>query len=371
MIKLLYILSHINKANEFEWFIERIDKSKFELQFISINNTEKTALHEFCNQYKIPFHHIQYHSKKDVPKAIFQTYKLIKNIKPNIVHAQLFEAGLIGITAAWLAGIKHRIYTRHYSNYHHKYAPSGVKFDKWINSKATHIVSITQMVSDILINKENVPAKKITLIYHGFPFEKFQNISDERIAKVKQIHQIPLNKKVVGVVSKYMKLKGIQYIIPAFKKLLEERNDLHLVLANANGDYKSEIQHQLQQLPQNTYTEINFEQDNAALFKCFDVFVHVPIDAESEAFGQIYIESLLTQIPSIFTLSGVAPEIIKHEENALVVPFQNSDAIYNAMKRLLSDNSLGETLKKNGLKTANQFSIENKISALENLYLNL
>ena len=105
----------------------------------------------------------------------------VKKIKPNIVHAQLFEAGLIGISAAWLAGIKYRIYTRHYSNYHHKFAPSGIKYDKWINSKSTHIVSITKMVSDILIQKENVSPEKITLIYHGFPFDNFNNISEERI----------------------------------------------------------------------------------------------------------------------------------------------------------------------------------------------
>ena len=32
MIKLLYILSHIDKANEFEWLIERINDSEFQLE---------------------------------------------------------------------------------------------------------------------------------------------------------------------------------------------------------------------------------------------------------------------------------------------------------------------------------------------------
>ena len=371
MIKLLYILSHIDKANEFEWLIERLDKTQFQLEIISLHTKEDTALNKFCKQHQIPFQHIYYQYKKDVPKAIFKTYRLIQKIKPDIVHAQLFEGGLIGITAAWLARIKHRIYTRHYSNYHHKFAPSGVKYDKWINSKSTHIISITKMVSDILIQKENVSPEKITLIYHGFPFDNFNNISEERIKMVKQNHYIPEHKKIIGVISRYTFWKGIQDIIPAFRKLLAENADLHLVLANAHGDYKNEIHQLLNELPKDAYTEILFEQDNAALFKCFDVFVHAPIDTESEAFGQIYIEALLVGIPSVFTLSGIANEIIRDKENALVVPHQNSEAIYEAMKLLLKDEQLCSKIKQTGLQTAQQFSIENKINALENLYFTL
>lgn len=369
MISILYILSQIDKANEFEWLIEGIDKTKFQLSFISLHNKENTALHQFCIEHKIPFYHLHYQTKKDIPKAIYKTYKIIKKTNPNIVHAQLFEGGLVGITAAWLADIKHRIYTRHYSNYHHKYAPNGVKYDKWINAKATQIVSITKMVSNILIEKENVPKEKITLIHHGFPFQNFQNISEDRILNVKQKHKIPLNKKIIGVISRYTFWKGVQDTIPAFQKLVEEKDEVHLVLANANGDYKNEIQKQLQQLPKECYTEILFEQDNAALFKCFDIFIHVPIDAESEAFGQIYIEALLSQIPSVFTLSGIANEIIEGRKNALVVPYQNSDAISHAINELLSNNDLCKNMIANGLITAQKFSIENKIKALENLYL--
>ncbi len=368
MKKILNIFCNTDKANEFEWALGRINNTKYQLIVLSLYTTEQTALHQFCDAHNIPFYHIYFKDKKNVPTAILKTYLLIKRLNPNIVHAQLFEAGLIGITSAWMAGIKHRVYTRHYSDYHHKYAPSGAKYDKWINSKSTHIVSITKMVSDILIKKESVSPDKITLIYHGFPFDRFRNISYERIFRLKQKYHIPENKKIIGVISRYTFWKGVQDIIPAFLKIHTEQPNTHLVLANAKGDYAKEIQTLLKELPKESYTQIDFEQDNAALFKCFDIFVHVPIDAESEAFGQIYIESLLTEIPSIFTLSGIALEIIKDNENALVVPYQNPDAIYQAIKRLLIEESLREKLKTNGLKTTEIFDIDNKISSLEQLY---
>lgn len=371
-IHITYIVSQIDKALEFEWVAELLNKNRFQLSFISINNTKDTALYYYCQKNSIPFYHINFRNKVDVFTSTFQTYRLLVKIKPNIVHAHLFEGGLIGITAAWLAGINTRIYTRHYSNYHHKYAPNGVKFDKWINAKATHIISITQMVTDILILKEKVPANKITLIHHGFPIENFLSCSEERITNLKLKNQIPSYKKNIGVVSKYMFLKGLQDIIPAFQQLYKENKNVHLVLANAHGDYKIEIKKLLNQLPNESYTEILFEKDNVALFKCFDIFIHAPIDIESEAFGQIYIEALLTETPSIFTISGIAADIIIDKKNAIVIPYQNTQAIYDAMKLLLSENQeLIAKLKLNGLEIAKEFSIEKKISALEKLYTTL
>lgn len=369
MILIVHIISHIDKALEFEWLIERIDKRQFKLSFISINDTSDTALHRFCEQHQILFYHIPYYSKKDTFIATKKVYQILRKTKPNIVHAHLFEGGLIGITAAWLAKIKHRIYTRHYSNYHHKYAPSGVKFDKWVNNKSTHIIAITQMVKDILVQQENVSEQKITIIHHGFPIDHFLTCTNERITNLKLSHQIPFDKKIIGVISRYTFWKGVQDIIPAFQQLYEKDKNIHMVLANANGDYKKEIQELLLQLPKDAYTEILFEKDNVALFYSFDVFIHCPIDAYSEAFGQIYIEALLCQIPSIFTKSGIGSEIAIDKETCMVVPYQDTNAITTAVQSVLTDEDLRIHIKENGLAIAKKFTIENKVKALENLYL--
>jgi len=370
-VKLIYIVSNIDKANEFEWLIESLNHAKYELSFVSIHTHQETALSVYCAQHKIPFYHIHYASKKNILRAIFQLYKLLRTIKPSIVHAHLFEGGLIGITAAWLAKIKHRIYTRHYSNYHHKYFPNGLKYDKWINSKSTHIVSISKLVSSILIEKEGIKPEKISLIHHGLKFDTFQHIDSTRIKEIKKRHHIPTDKTVIGIVSRYIELKGVQHIIPAFKKYNQENPNSHLVLANAKGDYADVVQQLLQTLPKDSYTEIEFENDNAALFKSFDVFIHTPIDNESEAFGQIYIEAFLAEVPCIFSLSGIANEIVEDEVNALVVPHQNSEAIYNSLIELIKDADLQQKLVQNGKQTANEFTFERKLKALESLYSSL
>ena len=143
-----------------------------------------------------------------------------------------------------------------------------------------------------------------------------------------------------------------------------------MILANANGNYKSEIKNLLSQLPTKSYLEIPFEEDIFSLYHLFDIFIHVPINKEIEAFGQTYVEALAAGVPSIFTLSGVASEFIKNGENALVVDYQNSDEIYEALKRLLRGNNLRSKIIKNGITSVNQFQVKIMIKNLETLYKN-
>jgi glycosyltransferase involved in cell wall biosynthesis len=368
-IRVTYILYEINKALAFEWIVDHIDKNRFELSFISIGAEKNSALEKFCAARNVPFYPVSYSSKKDVPAAVFQTFRALKKLKPDVVHAHIFEGGLIGMLAAKAAGIKKRIYTRHYSTYHHTYAPSGVKYDRIINALATTVIAISENVRRILIDKENVDPRKIVLIHHGFDLSLFTDVSAQRIGEVKQKHNPSHKRPVIGVVSRYTQWKGIQYILPAFRKLLDDYPDALLMLSNAKGEYKAQIKQLLASLPLGSFCEIEFEPDNAALFTLFDVFVHVPVDKEIEAFGQIYIEALAVGIPSVFTLSGIAGEFIRDRENALIVDYQSPDEIHAAIKMLLNDEALRRELIRNGKKELEaKFSLPLMITKLQDLY---
>ncbi|MBK9329855.1 MAG: glycosyltransferase family 4 protein [Sphingobacteriales bacterium] len=366
--RITYILFQINKALAFEWIIDHIDKSRFELSFISIAVPENSPLEQFCSDRKMPFYRIDYQGKKDMPAAIYKTYAILRAIKPDAVHCHIFEANIIGLSAAWLAGVKKRIFTRHHSTFHHTTSPKGIKYDRYCNRLATHIIAISENVKNILIVKEQVPPEKVFLIHHGFDLPLFNDVSDKRLERIRQKYNRNNRHPVIGVISRYTEWKGIKYVLSAYRELLVKYPNALLVLANAKGE-DEEIRLTITKFPKETYTEIVFEQDNAALFKLFDVFVHVPIDAEIEAFGQIYVEALAVGVPSIFTMSGIACEFIRHRENALVVEFQNSAQIYESICDILGHKELRDKLSINGKKDVEQlFSLPLMIHKLEKIY---
>jgi len=366
-LKVLYIISDIDKALAFEWVALGLSR-KFDLSFVVMGKSG-SEFSIFLKTHDIRFHEI---SNEKYPSKLSKwlcVFKILKKEKPSIVHTHLWQANILGLSSAWVLRIKKRIYTRHHALIHYNEFPTGLKWDKLCNRMATHIIAISNNVKNILIDKDKVNSKKVFLIPHGFDLSYFQNVESDEITRLQEKYKIsPDFYPVVGVISRYEKWKGIQFIIPAFKELRKKYPKAHLILVNAHGNYSENIRGMLQSLSSSSYTEILFESNLAELYKLYDVFVHIPVDGESEAFGQTYVEALASGVPSVFTLSGIAPEFIIHEKNALVVQFENSMDVFKSIERILENSELRTHLIAEGIESANLFSLSNMISQLEQLY---
>jgi glycosyltransferase involved in cell wall biosynthesis len=132
---------------------------------------------------------------------------------------------------------------------------------------------------------------------------------------------------------------------------------------------QEELFKQLSQFDRKQYCTIKFEKDLYSLYQLFDVFVHVPIDEHSEAFGQTYVEALAAGVPCVFTLSGIASEFVRDRENAIVVVYKNTDEIYNGIRLILENPDLKNKLIANGRNDVmKQFDVIKMINSLEALY---
>jgi glycosyltransferase involved in cell wall biosynthesis len=75
-------------------------------------------------------------------------------------------------------------------------------------------------------------------------------------------------------------------------------------------------------------------------------------------------------IPLIATKSGIGNEILINNDNSIVVPYKNSEAIYKAIALLFSDSELKNKITNNAKNTvAQKFEIHVMIEKLETIYL--
>lgn len=369
MCKVTYILSDIDRAIAFEWIVEGLSREDVSLSFILLNSSD-SYIEKWLRERKIPCYFIRIKTKKDIISGFFKVIRILRKIKPDIVHSHLFKANLVGLSAAWILRIKKRIYTRHHSTFHQDYHPEAVKWDKLANFLATDVIAISGNVRNTLISNEHVSPQKIQLIPHGFDLRAFEDASHTDLLEIKSKYNLVENDSpVVGVVARFIRWKGIQYIIPAFKKFLNPYPNAVLILANANGPDKSFLEELLKhQIPSKNYREIGFEKDLFLLYKMFDLYIHVPIDNKIEAFGQTYVESLAAGVPGIFTLSGIANDFIQDRKNALVVNYKNSDEIFDAMLTLMTNEQLKKSLINEGRNSVKQFDLPIFINNLNALY---
>ena len=205
---------------------------------------------------------------------------------------------------------------------------------------------------------------KIKLIEHGFKLTQFNSISKDRVDALRLKYRLPQDKTVIACISKYIEWKGVEYVVRSFKAINQQNPNTHLLLANASGIYKSAIERELAQLPEGSFTEIVFEDDLFALYQLIDIFVHVPINSAIEAFGQTYIEALAAEVPSIFTLSGIANDFIVHRKNALVVDYKDVEGISKAIMELMNDSNLKQQLIAQGRKDVDRYGFDNMIQSM-------
>lgn len=364
-MNICYIISDINKAVFFEHTALLLRKHGIETDFILINS-KQTSLDDFLINNGFRVNYLNVKSIKNSFKAILQCKKYLKNM--DIVHCHLGTANWVGLWAAKLVGIKKRIYTRH-TGEPVKYSSKEKIIDKIQNSLATDIVAISENVREILL-KQHVNPNKISLIHHGFDLNRFLNPNQEEVTRIK--HQYNPNQQypVIGVIARWMEGKGIQYIISAYKKILKDYPNAKLCLFNAseNGDYSKELNQLLSELPKSSFEIIEFEENVYDLYQLFDIYIHVPINASYEAFGQTYVEALAAGIPSIFTLSGIAREFI-NEKNAIIVAFKDENHIFEGIEKILNNEYFKSQLIQQGKKDVFKlFGLNTYIQNLIKLY---
>ena len=385
-IKLTYIFTHHIRWVQFEWVAKYSDRSLFDIDYIILNLGDPMI--DFLESMNIPYTTTSYNDYTKTPEVVKFIYdRLIEN-KTDIVHTRWFAGHIAGLQAAYYANVPVRVYTREHP---------GIKWKRHARSKyeliwefATNAIAVTDHVKAGMIS-DGVPEHKISKIPSGFDITEYENIDPERIKKLQDKYLKGRSGPIVGVAARYVEWKGIEYTIEAFKKVREVYPNAFLVLAGTHTDtanIKEQFQkitkdsinappsrdamnivEKLSELPADSYVEIYFEEDLFALFKLFDIFVHVPISPIREAFGQVYVDAMLSGLPTVITLSGIVHEYAKHKENAWVVDYQNSEQIAEGILALLNDKSFREKIAANGLASAKEYSIQNKMLVLEKLYV--
>ncbi|MFY0651331.1 MAG: glycosyltransferase family 4 protein [Cyclobacteriaceae bacterium] len=365
--KVAYVISDVDRWMSFEWIRENLSAQNVDIYFYTLSSN-RGFFDNYLAETNSPHHWIRCKGKLHIIKAIIILWAHFIKYRFDVVHCHFLNASICGLTAARMSGIKQRIYTRHHSTFHHLFAKKGVFIDKYCNYLASEIVAISKVVKQVLIEYEGVRNNKIVMINHGFNFQVLRRVYPDRINAMKDKYSLN-STSIVGVISRFIEWKGVQYIIPAFKKYLEKFPDAILILVNARGPYEPDILAKLKGLEPDSYRLIPFENDIFTLMQTFDYFVHVPVDSKVEAFGQVYVEALALGIPSVFTISGIAHEFIEHKSNAMIVEPKNHDAINEALIQLSQEPTLRQKISEQGVRdVTKQFDFEAMAKDLEHLY---
>jgi glycosyltransferase involved in cell wall biosynthesis len=215
-----------------------------------------------------------------------------------------------------------------------------------------NFVALSEEMQLKLLNM-TVNHKKITII-PNFVDECFFNI------KRSESHRIVY----VGTL-RYV--KGVDVLIRAFKMLNADFPDYHLILVG-DGKDRPKIDELIKALNIGFYVQITgqvpYWSVGDQLSKA-SVFV---LPSRSEGLSNALLQAMAAGLPIVATNVGGSPSLIQDSQIGLLVPPDNPEALYHAIKKLLLQREFAEMLGKNAKEKTEQYRVRMIVARYEELF---
>jgi glycosyltransferase involved in cell wall biosynthesis len=338
-----------------------LDHKKFNVQVIYFHRDEQ-LLSDFCES-NVPCSLFEIKGGELDYAEIWRLSRVIRKLSPDIVHVHLFHASRFGAMAAYLAGIKRIVRTKH--NVFEPGVKPGKKDRIW---RVLHKVILTRVVavSRAIADQMNTPY----VIYNGIDTDYFDPNAigpDERLDLKKKLEAE--TGPLIGIAARLTRQKGHRFLLGAFSQILPNWPEAKLLVAGEGPDRSSLEDLALELGISQSVRFLGAIKDVRGFLSILDLFAHPSI---FEGLGIAVIEAMSMGLPTVATrVDGLAELITDGVEGILVEP-GNSAALAQAMNCILTDHELGMTL---GLmareKAVKLFSLRTMIERYEEFYLDL
>ncbi len=205
---------------------------------------------------------------------------------------------------------------------------------------ATLVVTISQYSKRKILQYYNVDSSKIRLVPNGVDTQRFQPNGDCQKMK-SRLHAG--DRQIVLFVGRLIPRKGLGYLVKAAKHVVAERKDTLFVLVG-NGPLRNSLEAEVAQanLKRNfVFLGDVSEEELPQVYRCADVFA---LPSIQEGQGIVLLEAQASGKPVVaFNVSGVA-EAMRTGETGLLVKPADSEALADALLKLLSDTVLQEKM---------------------------
>ena len=272
--------------------------------------------------------------------AIFKMYRIFRKEKFDIVQYSTRNAGTYASIAAWMAGIKCRLYCQWGMMFAALKGPKRLllKWDeKLITSLSTVIESESFSMYEEAIKYGMYTPKKASVIWNGsacgVDIKKYQ-LENKKVWRdeVRAQYGISDSDFVFGYCGRITRDKGINELFSAFKELLKDRS-AYLMIIGAYDNPETIDPDMLKWARENPKVIFTGRQNNVPkYYSALDVFTSL---SYREGFGLVVIEAAAMGVPGIVSDALGQRDTIENGVSGLLVRTKDVQDVLRAMNYCL------------------------------------
>jgi glycosyltransferase involved in cell wall biosynthesis len=306
--------------------------------------------------------------------------KLLRRLRPDVVHGHIFEAVVTGRLASWIADVP-----QHYAGI---VGPLSLEFEFLRTMEIGTAFADTKTIASAsytrdLLRQFGVPEEKIELVFYAIDQSGHHpELADG--ARVRRELGIPLDAPVIGKIAYFYApinaplvygeklqsrgLKGHDVLIRAAPRVLEEFPDARFVLVGKGWGPQGEVHlEKLRELVKSLGVEqaILFpgeRRDIPDTLASFDIATQCSLTDNLAG----TVEALLMERPLVVSDIPGFRDTVLHEETGLVVPVDDPAALAEAILRLLRDREFAHQLGERGRQwMLERFTLQRTVADLD------
>ncbi|MBA7538795.1 D-inositol-3-phosphate glycosyltransferase [subsurface metagenome] len=224
--------------------------------------------------------------------------------------------------------------------------------------RASHIIATSQNTGNDLIKYLKIPNGRISVVYNGVDHSIFKPY-DTKV----------LDKPYILYVGSERPRKNLGRLCEAFAKLKGEFPELKLVKVGPSGRYKRFRTKTMRMLDSLGITQDVIFVDYASdldLARYYSSAALLAYPSLYEGFGLPPLEAMACGCPVVTSNTSSLPEVVG-EAGIMVNPY-DTESQFQAIRQVLTDNTLRDEMIRKGLEQSKRFSWEETASQTQEVY---
>lgn len=304
------------------------------------------------------------HPLRDVV-TLLKLWRLMRRLKPDVVHTHTAKAGFVGRWAAWLARVPVRVHTFHGHVFHGYFSPARTRLflalERLTARLTDRLITISPALRDELANVYRVaPAEKFAVIPLGLELAPFAT-APRRQGTLRAAHLIPPGAPLIGIVGRIVPIKNHALFLRMAARVLQAQPDAYFVVVG-DGEDRAAIEALADRLGlRKRVIFTGWVQDLVPVFSDLDLLV---LSSDNEGTPTAIMQALAAGVPVVATAVGGVPDLLRGGAWGRLVPPGDADGLAEAVLSALRDSALDPAIREAVLAEYDAARLADSLAAL-------
>ena len=301
-------------------------------------------------------------------RALLGLTRLLRRLRPTIVHTHSSKAGILGRWAARLAGVSIIIHSIHGFGFTPGQQPLLqrllIGLERATGRFTTRLIAVSDANRRLGMRLGLFPAERCTVIRSGIDLTRFRQTRLDVEEKKRELGAGP-GRPVVGMIAPLKPQKAPLDFVRVAALVHKVRPEAQFLLIG-DGELRSEVEAAAQrQGLGDSFRLLGWRRDIAEILRCLDVFV---LTSRWEGLPRVYLEALASGVPVVGTNVDGAAEVVHEGVNGYLVEPGDVGRMAKEVLGLLADAEQARRMGRQGQSLSKEFDIHAMVRRQEDEY---